>query len=103
MVTSHRQVLSTDFGGRARRLGLLQNRGQRESSHPIGNLAKGRSVAHGKGLQVTGTLGILDLAARRGLADYSQSVERLRQMNFRIPKTLLDALLEKRKRQKYPL
>jgi predicted nucleic acid-binding protein len=43
---------------------------------------------------VTGTLGILDLAAQRGLADFAQAVGRLRKTNFRVPRDLLDALLE---------
>jgi predicted nucleic acid-binding protein len=53
------------------------------------------NAAQRKGLRVTGTLGILDLAAERGLADFAQAVERLRQTNFRVPQALLDALLEK--------
>jgi len=56
---------------------------------------KGVNAAQGKGLRVTGTLGILDLAAERGLADFAQAVERLRRTNFRVPRDLLDALLEK--------
>ena len=56
---------------------------------------KGVNAAQRKGLRVTGTLGILDLAAQRGLADFTQAVERLRKTNFRVPRALLDALLEK--------
>lgn len=40
---------------------------------------------------------ILDLAQQRGLADFAQAVERLRQTSFRAPHALLDALLEKHK------
>lgn len=58
---------------------------------------KGVNAAQRKGLRVTGTLGILDLAAQRGLADFAQAVEQLRQTNFRVPLHLLDALLEKHK------
>jgi predicted nucleic acid-binding protein len=58
---------------------------------------KGVNAAQRKGLRVTGTLGILDLAAQRGLADFAQAVEQLRQTNFRVPQALLDALLEKHK------
>ena len=54
----------------------------------------GVNAALRKGLRVTGTLGILDLAARRGLANFAQAVEQLRQTNFRAPRTLLDAPLE---------
>jgi len=56
---------------------------------------KGVNAALRKGLQVTGTLGVLDLAAQRGLADFAQAVERLRKTNFRVPQVLLDALLKK--------
>ena len=58
---------------------------------------KGANAAQSKGLRVTGTLGILDLAAERGLADFARAVEKLRQTNFRVPQALLEALLEKRK------
>ena len=61
---------------------------------------KGVNAAQKKGLRVTGTLGILDLAAQRGLADFAQAVEQLRQTNFRIPHALLDALLEEHKEKK---
>ena len=56
---------------------------------------KGVSVARAKGLRVTGTLGILDLAAQRGLVSFPQAVERLRQTTFRIPEALLDSLMKK--------
>ena len=55
---------------------------------------KGVNAAHSKGLRVTGTLGILDLAAQRGLVGFAAAIERLRQTNFRISQALLDALLE---------
>jgi len=35
------------------------------------------------------------MAALRGLADFAQAVEQLRQTNFRIPQMLLDSLLVK--------
>ncbi|MGD0777915.1 MAG: DUF3368 domain-containing protein [Candidatus Solibacter sp.] len=61
---------------------------------------KGVHAAQRKGLRVTGTLGILDLAAQRGLAEFAQAVNQLRQTNFRVPQALLDALLEKHKENK---
>jgi predicted nucleic acid-binding protein len=61
---------------------------------------KGVNAAQRKGLRVTGTLGILDLAAQRGLADFAQAVEQLRQTNFRVSQTLLDALLERHREKK---
>jgi predicted nucleic acid-binding protein len=58
---------------------------------------KGVKAALRMGLRVTGTLGILDLAAQRGLADFGEAVERLRQTNFRVPAVLLGTLLKKHK------
>jgi predicted nucleic acid-binding protein len=46
-----------------------------------------------RGLQVTGTLGVLILAARRGLVDLEAALARLKATNFRYPPALLDALL----------
>lgn len=56
---------------------------------------KGVKAARGKGLRVTGTLGILELATRSGLVDFEQAVGRLQQTNFRSPDDLLDAMLAK--------
>lgn len=56
---------------------------------------KGVIAARGKGLRVTGTLGVLDLAAQRGLVDFAQAVNGLRRTTFRIPETLLDSLAKK--------
>ena len=56
---------------------------------------KGVKAARGKGLRVTGTLGILELATRAGLVDFAQAVGLLQQTNFRSPEDLLAALLEK--------
>ena len=61
---------------------------------------RGLRAAKQQGLRVTGTLGILDLAAQRGLAKFAQAVERLRQTNFRVPQAVLDALLEKHTEKK---
>ncbi len=56
---------------------------------------KGVAAAIRLGLSVTGTLGILDLAAERGLLNFPKSVERLRQTNFRVPELILTALVKK--------
>ena len=61
---------------------------------------EGVMAARRKGFRVTGTIGILDLAAERGLADFAQAVGRLRRTNFRRPETLLDALLKKHREEK---
>jgi predicted nucleic acid-binding protein len=54
---------------------------------------RGYAAAVSKGLEATGTLGILDLAARRKLIDLRDAVERLRQTNFRYRKEILERLL----------
>ncbi len=53
----------------------------------------GVAVARAKGFAVTGTLGILDLAARRGLLDLADALGRLKATNFRYRPELLDAVL----------
>jgi predicted nucleic acid-binding protein len=55
----------------------------------------GYRVARRKGLSVTGTLGLLDLAAERGLVDFVQAVTKLEQTTFRRPEALLEALRKK--------
>lgn len=64
---------------------------------------KGVRAARGKGLRVTGTLGILELATRRGLVDFAQAVGRLQQTNFRSPADLLDAMLIKHRKKDPPV
>ena len=53
---------------------------------------KGTLVALQKGLRVTGTLGVLDMAAERGFVSFALAIERLRRTNFRIPKAVLNTL-----------
>lgn len=53
----------------------------------------GVAVAHQFGFAVTGTLGVLDLAARRGLIDLADAFTRLKATNFRYRPQILDALL----------
>jgi predicted nucleic acid-binding protein len=56
---------------------------------------KGKAVAQSKGFEVTGTIGVLDLAAERGLVDLVDAVERLKCTNFRYRQELFDVLLKK--------
>jgi hypothetical protein len=56
---------------------------------------KGVNADERKGLTVTGTLEILDLAAHRGLINFDHAVNHLRQTTFRIPEALLDTLLRR--------
>jgi predicted nucleic acid-binding protein len=53
----------------------------------------GVTVARQQGLAATGTLGVLDLAARRGLVDLAAAFERLKATSFYHRQGLLDALL----------
>jgi len=60
----------------------------------------GALVAQGRGFAVTGTLGVLDLAARGGLLDLQEVVLRLQKTNFRYPPSLVEALLKEDKNRK---
>ncbi len=50
-------------------------------------------VARARGFAVTGTLGLIDLAARRGLIDVAKAVARLQATSFRCRPDLLRELL----------
>jgi predicted nucleic acid-binding protein len=54
---------------------------------------KGATVALSKGFEVTGTLGVLRLGARRGLVDLAETFTRLKRTNFRYRQEILDAIL----------
>lgn len=60
----------------------------------------GASLAQQRGLAVTGTLGILDLASRSGLLTLQDVFWRLQKTNFRYPPSLLEALLEEERKRK---
>src|SRR5208283_2077866 len=63
---------------------------------------EGVEEARRLGLSVTGTLGVLDRAAERGLIELAPAIARLRQTNFRVVPALLDRLLaadERRQRK----
>ena len=53
----------------------------------------GVAAARRRGFAVTGTLGILDLAARRGFIRLDEAFARLRDTNFRCPENIMAALL----------
>jgi predicted nucleic acid-binding protein len=59
---------------------------------------KGTQVALDRGLEVTGTLGILQRAARRGLISLPEAFDRLKQTNFRYPQHIMDKLLAESER-----
>ena len=55
---------------------------------------KGTQAAMSKGLDVTGTLGILQRAARRGLLNLADAFDRLKRTNFRYQQEIMDKLLD---------
>ena len=54
---------------------------------------RGRREAARRQIRVTGTIGVLRAAAKIGLLDLQQALERLRRTNFRIDKQFLDHLI----------
>ncbi|MCS6805136.1 MAG: DUF3368 domain-containing protein [Acidobacteriota bacterium] len=60
---------------------------------------RGRQTAKQRGLAVTGTIGLLDYAAARGLIDFVRAVELLRQTSFRAAPHLLQALLDRHRQE----
>ena len=58
---------------------------------------RGVRAAKQQGLRVTGTLGLIDLAAERGLIDFAQAIRKLELTSFRRPESVLNALLAKHK------
>ena len=59
----------------------------------------GATAARRQGLVVTGTLGVLDLAARRGLVDLVAAFERLKATSFYYRQGSLDALLARHRNE----
>jgi len=58
---------------------------------------EGFRVARRRGLSATGTLGVLDLAAERGLIDFGIAIGELERTSFRLPAGLVKSLLAKHK------
>lgn len=56
-------------------------------------------IAMQQGFEVTGTLGVLDRAARRGLIDLATAFTRLKATNFRCRPEIMDALLAQHMRR----
>jgi predicted nucleic acid-binding protein len=55
---------------------------------------KGTQAAMNKGLDVTGTLGILQRAGLRGLLNLPDAFDRLKRTNFRYQQAIMDKLLD---------
>lgn len=56
---------------------------------------QGRRIAKNLGLSITGTIGLLDVAAREDLIDVSETVRRLRETSFRASPELYRWLIER--------
>jgi predicted nucleic acid-binding protein len=56
---------------------------------------KASIVARNHGLIVTGTLGVLDIAAERGYVDLKAAVARLLQTNFRAAPAVIEEVLSR--------
>jgi len=56
---------------------------------------RGVSAAERNGLRVTGTIGVLDLAAEQKLVEFGAAIQKLENTNFRRPEVLIQALLRK--------
>jgi predicted nucleic acid-binding protein len=54
---------------------------------------EGVIAARRKGLEVTGTLGVLSRAAQRNLLDLADAFDRLKRTNFRYPQEVMDQFL----------
>lgn len=56
---------------------------------------KGRAEAIRCDLRVAGTIGILEAASKRGLADFPRAIQRLRKTNARLDEELIQAALRR--------
>jgi predicted nucleic acid-binding protein len=55
---------------------------------------KGRQAARERGLSVAGTLGVIDLASRRGLVTLLDALKKLQRTTFRASPQLIQAIIE---------
>ena len=60
----------------------------------------GTEIARAQGYSVTGTLGVLDEAARLQLISLPDAIDRLKRTSFRYPKGVVDRLLEEDARRR---
>ncbi len=62
--------------------------------------SKARDIARGRGLAVTGTLGIFERAAEQGFVDLPEAIDRLKKTNFRLAVTLFEEALKRNRTKK---
>ena len=54
---------------------------------------RGVKAARGRGIEVTGTLGVLGLAGKRGLINLAEAFDLIKKTSFRYPQALMDEFL----------
>jgi predicted nucleic acid-binding protein len=54
---------------------------------------RGVKAARGKGIEVTGTLGVLSLAGQHGIINLAEAFDRLKQTSFRYSQDVMDQFL----------
>ena len=60
---------------------------------------EGARAARNKGFRVVGALGLLQLAAKRGLLDWVDAFDRLKRTNFRYRQKIIDEILQEMGRE----
>lgn len=60
-----------------------------------------RRVAREHGIPVTGTLGVLERAAERGLLNLEQAIDALRRTSYRIREEVLESLLKRHAQRRF--
>jgi predicted nucleic acid-binding protein len=55
---------------------------------------RGVKAARSKGIEVTGTLGVLSRAGQRGIINLSEAFDRIKQTSFRYPQSVMDQYLD---------
>lgn len=61
---------------------------------------KGRTLAERRGLEVVGTLGILEFASGHGLINLAEELEKLQKTSFRFSKRLIEQALARSRERK---
>jgi predicted nucleic acid-binding protein len=89
---AHDVALEELGAGEREAIGLAEQLG---ASAVILDERTARQEASRRGLLVTGTLGVLDKAAERGLLDLGEAFERLRQTTFRASQELYQRFLDR--------
>ena len=73
---------------------------ERQSAVLLIDERAGAGIARAQGFPVTGTLGVLDEAARHQLISLPEAIVRLKRTSFRYPKAVIERLLEEDARRR---